>query len=1036
MLWLVQSSLFLLLAGAMLLVVRRWGPSVESTACRFVLVGTLVLPAVFFALDAMGVSGPQWVASTHEATTVSSMAPLTTITPPLESIPDKASQQSLDSPSATDQADKPMATPPASSMTGVQLLSITLLLGWLSVSTVMLWRLFLSILAVKRLRSVAGVDPGLTAECRRLASRLVCPGPEVRRSAQVSSPCLVGIWQPVIIFPVDDSHDNNLVCNILLHELGHVVRRDCWWNLLFKFTLAILPFQLLLWWLARRHEFAAEQSCDDFVVLQGNRPEAYARQLVDLAGQSLCGQPVGVGMVARPSMLAMRIRRIVDEQCPRNTTASLQTRLAFAMALIGLCVLSTLVILPASAQTPAPAPSETSPASSSNEKRVATKIVFAGQVLAVDGSPMAGALVNLTWPFKKFEQTVTTSDGGKFETELDLRPEQLGGLRIVAMSKDGSQMFHANVTQADCDQNLVNLKLQLQPTRTVIVSVVAVDGSAVADANVLLKISPGQNTVVQTTNAHGVARLRVAERQAIMQAVAWKDGMGLDYRSYYPDDDQAEVPLAKPPQFPLDGLLTLELAGSRPLEIFVSDTDGQPITDVTFYPWLVKKAGQPELNISMFQEHFLEAPDASGKAVLNWFPRWQGKVSVWPVSDTYVHKQWVYDPASGTPLRITLNRLVEVSGVVTKPDGKPAVGMKVRAGGRSYTLEQGDPHGMQLVDLADHTDSEGRYKLMLPPHHIYMLVVEDNEYVAANDEVFIVQPETPILEKGIPLRVGTRVHGVLTSLATGQPIANAYMQVSHKGKDLKSAGFNIPVPASIVGNVDPVVAYGLKTDEQGRYEIMLGDGKFYIGVPRGASREVTIQNESELEVNLQGEAGQSTLLRGRVLMKKNDTVVDNAKVVGEAASERFFEWKTGTNSEGTFLVSRPKQATYVRVLTADGRAGVIERISAGLKEFDFRLTPTGSVEGRLVSAAGVPLADHAINYALMLPATEPGTSVVRFQQSVKTDDQGNFSLVQLVAGHEYTLMDGEVGIQARVPVITKVTVQPGRHVDLGDQRVP
>lgn len=1035
MLWLVQSSLFLLLASAMLFVVRRLGPSVESMACRLVLAGTLVLPVLFFALNAIGISGPQWVESSPEPTSLSSIAP-PTVALPLESTTATTSNQTVDLASATDQADKPMAAPLAPSITSIHLLSVTLMLGWLSLSTIMLWRLTWSILAVQRLKSAAGLDPGLTAECRRLASRLVCPGPEVRRSAQVSSPCLVGILQPVIIFPVDDSDNEEFVRNILWHELGHVVRRDCWWNLLFKFTLSILPFQPLMWWLARRHEFAAEQSCDDFVVLQGNHPEAYARQLIDLAGQSLCGQPVGVGMVARPSMLAMRIRRIVDERCIRNTTASHYTRLAFAMALIGLCVLSTLVMLPASAQTPAQALTTGKPAAISNEKRESSKIRFAGQVLALDGSPSAQSLVHLEFPYTKLEQTLTTDDGGKFETELDLRPEQLGGLRIVAMSKDGSQMLHANVTQADCVQNLVNLKIQLQPTRTVIVSVVAVDGSAVSDANVLLKISPGQNTLVQTTNANGVAKLRIAERQAIMQAVAWKDGMGLDYRSYYPDDDQAEDPLAKPPQFPLDGLLTLELAGSRPLEIFVSDTNGQPITDVTFYPWLVKKAGHPELNISMFQEHFLEAPDARGKAVLNWFPRWQGKVSVWPVSEIYVHKQWVYDPASGTPLRVTLNRLVEVSGVITTPDGKPAVGMKVRASGRSYTLEHGDPHGMQLVDLGDHTDNEGHYKLMLPPHHIYMLVVEDNKYAAANYDVFIVQPETPILEKRIPLRVGTRVHGVLTSVATGQPIPNAYVQVTHKGKDLKSAGFNIRMSASIVGDVDPVVAYGLKTDEQGRFEIMLGDGKFYIGVPRGASREVTIQNESELEVNLQGEAGQVTLLRGRVFMKKNDAVVDNAKVVGEAASERFFDWKTGTNSEGTFLVSRPKQETYVRVLTPDGRAGAIEKIAAGLKEFDFRLTPTGSVEGRLLSAAGVPLADHKINYALMLPATEPGTSVVRFHQSVNTDDQGNFSLTQLVAGHEYTLMDGEVGIQSRVPVITKVTVQPGSHVDLGDQRVP
>ncbi len=181
-------------------------------------------------------------------------------------------------------------------------------------------------------------------------------------------------------------------------------------------------------------------------------------------------------------------------------------------------------------------------------------------------------------------------------------------------------------------------------------------------------------------------------------------------------------------------------------------------------------------------------------------------------------------------------------------------------------------------------------------------------------------------------------------------------------------------------------------------------------------------------MNLQGEAGQRTLLRGRVLMKKNDVVLANANVVGQAASERYFDWKASTNSDGMFVFLRPQQETYVRVLTADGRAGAIEKISASLREFDFRLSPTGSVQGRLLSPAGVPLANHAVNYALMLPATEPDKRVVRFQQSVKTDSQGYFVLTQLVAGHEYTLMDGEVGIQSRVPVITKVTVQPAARL--------
>ncbi len=137
MLWLLQSSLFLLLAGAMLVVVRRWGPSVEAMACRLVLVGTCLLPALFCALAAIGVSGPLWSASTRNVTAVSSLAALPTITSSHNPIPDSPSDNPSVLPTATEESLNPKTAALAPRLTSIQLLRVVLVLGWLCVSSIM-----------------------------------------------------------------------------------------------------------------------------------------------------------------------------------------------------------------------------------------------------------------------------------------------------------------------------------------------------------------------------------------------------------------------------------------------------------------------------------------------------------------------------------------------------------------------------------------------------------------------------------------------------------------------------------------------------------------------------------------------------------------------------------------------------------------------------------------------------------------------------------------------------------------------------------
>ena len=633
--------------------------------------------------------------------------------------------------------------------------------------------------------------------------------------------------------------------------------------------------------------------------------------------------------------------------------------------------------------------------------------------------------MNLRLPFKHWEETLTTDAQGRFEIELDIKPIQLPALRIKATSPDGSQMLLASVTDRILEGTSANVELQLQATRTLQLTVVSTDDQPLADAKVLL-VLPGYNTLEQSTAADGRTMFKVPSQQVVHTVVAWKDDEGLDYICFHLSAEAASDASAVAPTFPADGKLTLKVTGSRPLEIMVSDSEQQPITDIAFYPWLLNKPDQPELNLSMIQEHFLETPDVNGRAILKWFPRWQDKpVSVLPVSDKYFNKQLVHDARTDVPLRVQLEKLVTVKGRVLLPAGKPAEGIVVRPA----TEVRGDPFTFPST-----TDSQGMYEFSLAPNFLYMLVIDDEQWAAQTHDVFMVEPNKPLLDRNIQLRRGTRVHGVLTTETTGDPIVGARLQIYQMGSTKTSE--LLRNKSNLQRHSPPMTTFTATTDDKGRYEIMLGNGRFDIRKPTGPeTHEFAIDDEAELQIDLT-DVPSEVDFRGSVVHAKSGSGLAKAVLMGEAAMHRPFEWRAETDAQGRFNVKRPPLATYIIVMSADGSAGAVEKIKPAQPSFDFKLQATGSVRGKLVSRSGQPLINYKLNCSLFLPDEDPSIKLNRFQRTIKTDDKGNFEIENLVPGQEYTLFDGEVRSTVLFPLITRVTVEPGARVDLGDKQVP
>jgi hypothetical protein len=139
--------------------------------------------------------------------------------------------------------------------------------------------------------------------------------------AEIRSPFLTVLPEaPAIFLPaalVTDSlaaRDDTLRA-VLAHEVAHLKRRDCQWNLLLRLTCALCWPQPLLWRFSHRMEQVSEEACDEYASRQLASPHDYADCLVTLAQRyppTRIERAVGTAVLASRSSLEERIKQLMN----------------------------------------------------------------------------------------------------------------------------------------------------------------------------------------------------------------------------------------------------------------------------------------------------------------------------------------------------------------------------------------------------------------------------------------------------------------------------------------------------------------------------------------------------------------------------------------------------------------------------------------------------------------------------------------------------------------------------------------------------
>jgi len=183
---------------------------------------------------------------------------------------------------------EPMARSATAPATGAHAPSLGTMLFWLwaAGALLLLGRLLHGAWLVRRIvRRAAPLEhESWQVPLYEIADRLeLADAPLLLRSDEVRMPFAAGLLSSVIVLPAEsDGWTAERRSAVLIHELGHVRRRDLIGHTLGRVACALYWFHPMVWTAARELRAESERACDDLALSFGTRPSDYAEHLLDI----------------------------------------------------------------------------------------------------------------------------------------------------------------------------------------------------------------------------------------------------------------------------------------------------------------------------------------------------------------------------------------------------------------------------------------------------------------------------------------------------------------------------------------------------------------------------------------------------------------------------------------------------------------------------------------------------------------------------------------------------------------------------------
>lgn len=196
---------------------------------------------------------------------------------------------------------------------------------WLTGSTFLLIRLLVHYLAVRSWRKSAErcSSPEWTSRLHECCSILNMDTiPSIGLSKHIQSPVVTGLVYPQILLPAQsNSWSEQTIKHVILHELGHVKRRDLWIAVASQITCAIHWFNPLVWLLKQQQHTQCEFACDTFVLSSGANAKNYIHAICDVAETASTQRDIGLALaMADKASLKKRVDILLQPETKKSAT--------------------------------------------------------------------------------------------------------------------------------------------------------------------------------------------------------------------------------------------------------------------------------------------------------------------------------------------------------------------------------------------------------------------------------------------------------------------------------------------------------------------------------------------------------------------------------------------------------------------------------------------------------------------------------------------------------------------------------------------
>ena len=202
---------------------------------------------------------------------------------------------------------------------------------WVDVALVTAWAVASLIVVVRMMHALVALR-----RIRRASTPRTVDGVPVLVSNDVG-PAVVGVLAPRVLFPAALLDlDAPLRQLVLQHELEHCRARDPWIVIGSALALALVPWNLPLWWIARRARLALEVDCDARVLASEPNTTQYGKLLL-LVSQRQRAPLFAPMLAASRSHLEQRIAAMLPVRSKRRGARIAVALAAMVVAGIAAC---------------------------------------------------------------------------------------------------------------------------------------------------------------------------------------------------------------------------------------------------------------------------------------------------------------------------------------------------------------------------------------------------------------------------------------------------------------------------------------------------------------------------------------------------------------------------------------------------------------------------------------------------------------------------------------------------------------------------